>query len=177
MKCKNEKIFRQIKEILHQIKENIMNSSYLAFHSSWNLIICICTLVHIMYLYIWFKYLWKFSIYPHNIWIEVYSMMGQVTLLALTVKHVYFLSVLGRYTLPRVAYPTSTTCIYHIFWNLPQSCASFFFVIFSFQSYYGLGAVWILPRTTDTQWTYEGTNQRYLKIWADVADKICFVRT
>ena len=144
MKCKNEKIFRQIKEILHQIKENIMNSSYLAFHSSWNLIICICTLVHIMYLYIWFKYLWKFSIYPHNIWIEVYSMMGQVTLLALTVKHVYFLSVLGRYTLPRVAYPTSTTCIYHIFWNLPQSCASFFFVIFSFQSYYGLGAVWIL---------------------------------
>ena len=82
MKCKNEKIFRQIKEILHQIKENIMNSSYLAFHSSWNLIICICTLVHIMYLYIWFKYLWKFSIYPHNIWIEVYSMMGQVTLLA-----------------------------------------------------------------------------------------------
>ena len=114
MKCKNEKIFRQIKEILHQIKENIMNSSYLAFHSSWNLIICICTLVHIMYLYIWFKYLWKFSIYPHNIWIEVYSMMGQVTLLALTVKHVYFLSVLGRYTLPRVAYPTKGHSLYQI---------------------------------------------------------------
>ena len=141
MKCKNEKIFRQIKEILHQIKENIMNSSYLAFHSSWNLIICICTLVHIMYLYIWFKYLWKFSIYPHNIWIEVYSMMGQVTLLALTVKHVYFLSVLGRYTLPRVAY-------YYLY--LPYTLEFtadlriFFFVIFSFQSYYGLGAVWIL---------------------------------
>ena len=23
----------------------------------------------------------------------------------------------------------------------------------------------------------EGTNQRYLKVWADVADKICFGRT
>ena len=54
MKCKNEKIFRQIKEILHQIKENIMKldpfSSYLAFNSSQNLI-----LFALLYLYIWFK--------------------------------------------------------------------------------------------------------------------------
>ena len=55
MKCKNEKIFRQIKEILQQIKENIMKlypySFYLAFHSSQNLI-----LFALLYLYIWFKY-------------------------------------------------------------------------------------------------------------------------
>ena len=55
MKCKNEKIFRQIKEILHQIKENIIKldpfSSYLAFHSSQKLI-----LFALLYLYIWFKY-------------------------------------------------------------------------------------------------------------------------
>jgi hypothetical protein len=47
-------------------------------------------------------------------------MMGQVTLLALTFKHV-FLSVLGIHC-PELP----TTCIYHILWNLPQTCASFF---------------------------------------------------
>ena len=32
---------------------------------------------------------------------------------------------------------------------------------------------WTKSRTTDTQYN-EGINQRYLKKWADVADKICF---
>ena len=35
------------------------------------------------------------------------------------------------------------------------------------------GSNQICTRTTDTQ----GINQRYLKNWADVVDKICFVRT
>ena len=31
--------------------------------------------------------------------------------------------------------------------------------------------------TTDTQWMHKTKNERNLKIWAHVADKICFVRT
>ena len=69
MKCKNEKIFRQIKEILQQIKENIVKlypySFYLAFHSSQNLI-----LFELLYLYIWFKYTTYVRTYTNSAFIH-----------------------------------------------------------------------------------------------------------